>query len=91
MVKIEVFSIGCSWCKHIEVVAHAAVEELGLDADIVKLTDPMIIRDRGVNAQPAMFIDGKLMVAGRVPTVSEVKNMLLEDRRRERDQCSFLK
>ncbi len=63
-----------------EVVAHAAVEELGLDADIVKLTDPMMMKDRGVNAQPALFIDGKLMIAGRVPTISEVKHMLLEDR-----------
>ncbi len=74
--KIEVFALGCSKCRLMEVATHAAVEELGIDADIKKVQDPIAMRERGVQGQPALFIDGQLRAAGRVPSVEEIKEML---------------
>ncbi len=74
--KIEVFALGCSKCRLIEVATHAAVEELGIDAEISKVQDPIAMRERGVLGQPALFIDGQLRAAGRVPSVDEIKEML---------------
>ena len=78
--KIEVFSVGCSKCRLIEVATHAALEELGLNIDVDKLQDPMEAQSRGVTVQPALFIDGKLMVQGRVPSVDEIKGMINQAR-----------
>ena len=77
--KVEVFALGCAKCRLIEVAATTAVEELGIDAEIEKVSDTMEMRERGVQSQPALFIDGKLRSAGRVPSVDEIKKMLTED------------
>jgi len=78
--KIEVFSVGCSKCRLIEVATHAALEELGLNVDVDKLQDPMEAQRRGVMTQPALFIDDKLVVQGRVPSVDEIKGMINQAR-----------
>ncbi len=74
--KIDVFALGCSKCRLMEVAAHAAVEEMGIDAEINKLNDPLEMREKGVMAQPALFIDGQLKAVGRVPSIDEIKEML---------------
>ena len=76
--KVEVFALGCSKCRLLEVATAAALEELGMEAEVDKIQDPMAMRERGVLSQPALFIDGKLKVAGRVPSVEEIKKMLIE-------------
>jgi small redox-active disulfide protein 2 len=77
--KVEVFALGCAKCRLIEVAANAAVEESGVDAQVERLQDPMEMKERGVMRQPALFIDGVLKAEGRVPTVDEIKEMLLEE------------
>lgn len=78
--KIEVFAVGCAKCRLIEVATHAALEELGLSTEVDKLQDPSEAQRRGVMAQPALFINGKLMVQGRVPSVAEIKDMINQQR-----------
>ncbi len=77
--KVEVFALGCSKCRLMEVAATTAIEELGIDAEVEKVQDTMDMRERGVQSQPALFIDGKLKAAGRVPSVEEIKQMLKEE------------
>lgn len=77
--KVEVFALGCSKCRLMEVAAATAIEELGIDAELEKVQDTIAMRERGVQSQPALFIDGKLKVAGRVPSVDEIKKMLEEE------------
>ncbi len=74
--KVEVFALNCQRCKQIEVIATAAVEESGADAQIEKIQDPDEMRKRGVERQPALFIDGELISEGRLPSVEEIKELL---------------
>lgn len=77
--KVEVFAVGCAKCRLMEVAAHTAIEESGVDAELEKLQDTEVMRQRGVMVQPALFIDGRLRAAGRVPSVEEIKRMLGEE------------
>jgi small redox-active disulfide protein 2 len=75
--KIEVLAFGCSKCRLMEVATHAAIEELGIDVDVDKFQDIEEAKRRGVMSQPALFINGKLMVQGRVPSIDEIKEMIV--------------
>ena len=73
---IKVLGPGCSNCQKMESLATRAVAGLGLDAEIVKVTDIAQIMAYGVMSTPALVIDEELKVAGRVPTYDEVVALL---------------
>lgn len=73
---IKVLGSGCANCHKLESLAVRAVEELGLDAEIVKVTDYPEIMSFGVMSTPALVVDGKVVLAGRVPSYDEVRTML---------------
>jgi small redox-active disulfide protein 2 len=75
-VKIEVFTSTCGTCKRLEQVVHEAVDEMKIDADIVKLQDGIEIRERGVTQVPAFFVNGKLVLEGRVPLIKEAMDLI---------------
>ena len=74
--KIEILGVGCTKCKNAEKIVRKVVEELGVDADIVKVEDLQEIMNRGVMMTPAIFIDGEVKVVGRVPSMDELKGLL---------------
>ncbi|MBC7128662.1 MAG: TM0996/MTH895 family glutaredoxin-like protein [Thermoplasmatales archaeon] len=74
--KIEIFGTGCAKCKALEKRVREAVEEIGRDIEIVKIEDIGEIINRGVIATPALAIDGKIKVAGRIPSKEEIKEMI---------------
>lgn len=74
--KIEILGTGCSKCNATEKIVREAVNELGLQIDIVKVEDLQEIIDRGVMTVPAVAIDGEIKIAGRVPTTDEIKKLL---------------
>ena len=76
MVKIEVLGTGCAKCKTLLKNVEKAVAELGVSAEVVKVDSIQEIMDRGVMMTPALYIDGKSMMAGRTATVEEIKRML---------------
>jgi small redox-active disulfide protein 2 len=76
MVKIEVLGTGCAKCKSLTKNVEKAVQELGIEAEIVKVDSIQEIMDRGVMLTPALYIDGKSMMVGRTATVEEIKKML---------------
>ena len=71
--------MGCSKCRLMEVAVATAINEMGIDAQLEKIQDTFEMRERGVQSQPALFIDGKLKAVGRVPSVEEIKRMLTEN------------
>lgn len=74
--KIEVFGSGCAKCrKTYELFVHAA-SEIGLQADIKHITDINKGVQRGVLFTPAVFIGGKKVAEGKVPSISEVEELL---------------
>jgi small redox-active disulfide protein 2 len=74
--KIEVYTSTCGSCKRLEQVVHEAVAEMKLDAEIVKLQDGIEVRERGVTRPPAFFVNGKLVLEGRVPLVKETMDLI---------------
>ena len=74
--KIEILGSGCAKCKSVEKLVRDIVEELGIQAEIVKVEDLQEIIDRGVMMTPAIFIDGESKIVGRVPGAKELKELL---------------
>jgi small redox-active disulfide protein 2 len=77
--KVEVFALGCSKCRLLEVATAMAIDELGMDVQVEKVQDALEMREGGLQSQPALFIDGKLKAAGCVPSVEEIKKMLTDE------------
>jgi len=76
MMKIEVLGTGCPSCQATMRNAEAAVSQLGIQAELVKVYDISEITARGVMITPALAVDGEVRVAGKVPTVEEIKELL---------------
>jgi small redox-active disulfide protein 2 len=77
--KIEIFTSTCAKCKMLDVVVRTAVQEMEIDADIKNIHDAIYTKERGVSRVPAMFINNKLLVEGRVPTVTEMKGIIKDE------------
>ncbi|WP_234544975.1 thioredoxin family protein [Streptomyces shenzhenensis] len=73
---IKVLGPGCTNCVTLERVTREAVTALGLDARIEKVTDYAAIAGYGVMSTPALVVDEKVLVAGRVPTPAQVRELL---------------
>ena len=74
--KIEILGPGCSKCRATEKIVKKAVEELGVQAEVVKVEDLQEIINRGVMLTPAVVVDGEVKIEGHKPTVDEVKKMI---------------
>ena len=75
--KIQVLGTGCAKCKLLAEQTERAVQELGLDAEVEKVTEITEILDFGVMMTPALAVDGKVKVVGKVPQIDELKEMLI--------------
>lgn len=88
-VKIEIFySLTCGRCRLIETVVHTALGDLGLEADVEKFLNPAEAFERGARAQPAMWVNNKLLVQGQVPLLSEMKEILKKEHMLETSTAS---
>lgn len=76
MVSIKVLGPGCENCHKVEAVARAAAADLGVEADIVKITDRSEFARYNLLATPGLVIDEKLVAGGRIPTLDEVKLLI---------------
>lgn len=74
--KIIVAGPGCARCTTTEKNVREAVAQLELAAEISHEFDVKAFRDLGVKVTPAVLVDGKIVVSGRIPTVEELKKML---------------
>jgi small redox-active disulfide protein 2 len=77
---IKILGTGCKKCQQLETLTRNAVAELELDADISKVTDAGEIAAWGVMATPALVIDDRVVLAGRVPTGQALTTLLQADR-----------
>ncbi|PNQ05130.1 redox-active disulfide protein 2 [Mesotoga sp. SC_NapDC3] len=74
--KIEIFGSGCPRCKQTEKIMKKAVKELGSDAEVDKVTDMMAIMEKGIVSTPAVAIDGKIVLSGKIPSIDEAKRLI---------------
>ncbi|HOD66482.1 MAG TPA: thioredoxin family protein [candidate division Zixibacteria bacterium] len=76
MKKIQVFGPGCAKCEELARLAAAAVAELGLACEVEKVSDIRAIMEAGVMITPALAVDGRVLVAGKVPSLAKLKEIL---------------
>lgn len=74
--KIQVLGTGCPKCKKLEEMARKAADELNLDYSIEKVSKINDIMAMGVMSTPALAIDGKVVISGRLPGEAELREML---------------
>lgn len=74
--EIKVLGTGCAKCKSLEKATKEAVEITGVNATITKVEDIVEIMQLGVMTTPALIIDGKIVVTGKVPSISELSDLL---------------
>ena len=74
--KVEVLGPGCPKCQMMAKNVEAALRELGISAEVDKVTDIKRIVDMGVMMTPALVVDGQVKVAGKVPGIDEIKGAL---------------
>jgi small redox-active disulfide protein 2 len=76
MHKIQILGTGCTKCVRLTQATEAAARELGIDFELEKVTDMHRFADFGVMFTPALVVDGKVLVSGRVPGGEELKRLL---------------
>lgn len=76
--KIEILGTGCPKCKKLNELVEEAINDLGVSAEIIKVTDINKMIDYGVMVTPALVIDGEVKVAGKVPNKQEVTKWIEE-------------
>ena len=76
--KIQILGTGCAKCKALTENVSRAVSELGIEAEIVKVTEIREIMQFNVLTTPALVIDGQVKAAGRIVAPDEIKRLLVE-------------
>lgn len=74
--EIKILGPGCPKCKTLEKLTRDVVEQNGLDATVSKVEDIVEIMKYGVMTTPALVVNGKVEVKGRVPSADEIKQLL---------------
>ena len=76
MINIKVLGPGCANCKRLEATARKAVETLGIEAEIEKVTDYNEIMKYPILSTPGLVINEKLVSTGRIPSEAEITDWL---------------
>lgn len=78
MLTIKVLGSGCANCKRLEQIAHKVVDEMALEAGIIKVTDYKDIMAYNILSTPGLVINEKVVSSGRIPTPAEVTTWLAD-------------
>lgn len=73
--EIKVLGTGCANCKALYATVEKVVNELGIQAEIIKEEDLMKIKEYNVMTLPALVINGKVVAKGRI-NAGEVKELI---------------
>lgn len=76
MLTIKVLGPGCPNCKKLAYLAERAAIHLSIEAQIVKVTDPIDILAYNVLSTPGLVINEKLVSSGRIPSEAEIITFL---------------
>ena len=74
--EIKILGTGCSKCKTLEEITRKVVKDNYIDANITKVEDIVEIMKYNIMTTPALVIDGKVVVKGRIPSEKEIKQLL---------------
>jgi small redox-active disulfide protein 2 len=77
--EIKILGPGCSRCKTLEKEVINTLAELNIVADVSKVEDIVKIMEYGIMHTPGLLINGKVIMSGRIPSPSEVKEILIKN------------
>ena len=72
MLTIKILGSGCANCKRLEQIANKVVSEMGIEAEVIKVTEYPDIMAYSVLSTPGLVINEKVVSSGRIPTPAEV-------------------
>ena len=75
--QLLVIGPGCAKCKTLAQFTEQAAKELGLQYELNKVTDLKQIMALGVMMTPALAVNGTIKVVGKVPSVEDIKKLLV--------------
>jgi small redox-active disulfide protein 2 len=76
MLNIKILGSGCPNCEKLEALTRQAVEQLSIEADVVKVTDYPDIMAYNVMSTPGLVINEKVVSSGRIPSSAEITTFL---------------
>jgi len=77
--KIKVLGTGCANCRNLEKAVKKAVDELSVTISVEKEEDIRNIMKYGIMRTPGLVIDEKVVLSGRVPSVDELKEIIMKN------------
>jgi small redox-active disulfide protein 2 len=78
MLTIKVLGSGCANCKRVEQIVHKVVQEMTLEAEVIKVTEYPEIMKYNIMSTPGLVINEKIVSTGRIPTPVEVTTWLAD-------------
>ena len=79
--KIIILGPGCPRCHEVEKRTINALAELGIAADVEKVSDIKRIMEFNILSTPGLVVDGKVVCSGRIPRLEEIKAWIQEGNR----------
>ena len=76
MLTIKILGSGCANCKRLEQITRKIVEEMELEAEVIKVTDYKDILKYNIISTPGLVINEKVVSSGRIPSPAEVTTYL---------------
>jgi len=78
MLTIKVLGSGCANCKRVEQIVHKVIDDMSLDAEVIKVTEYPEMMKYNILSTPGLVINEKLVSAGRIPAESQVTTWIAE-------------
>jgi len=78
MLTVKVLGPGCENCKKVEATTRKVIATMGLQAEVVKVTDWAEIKKYPILSTPGLVVNEKLVCAGRIPSEAEVTTWLAD-------------
>ncbi len=78
MKKLQILGTGCPKCKKLAEATEEAAKDLGIEYELEKVTDITAIMSFNVMMTPALAVDGKVKISGKIPSVAELRTILAQ-------------
>ena len=78
MLTIKVLGSGCANCKRVEQIVHKVVEEMSVEAEVIKVTEYPDIMAYNIMSTPGLVINEKVVSTGRIPSPAEVTSFVTQ-------------